>query len=415
MSKLIEYVPNIEKISFDIHIYDDFEGSWNVRKLRDICTEMTERDIKPLMRCLPKNVLNSFETRISLSEQTLLRLFEEQSNLEELVFNQKFVNQNTLDALSKLKLKVLSVTSDRNICKILDNQPHLICLYVVNAEISDNVALAIRKLKHLETLKYWNSTIESICIELLSGMTNLRRLSIDLTQSKPIDDVRAVSNISLPNLESLQLRCEDFAIPEECFVSMSRNFPKLLHLEIGKQSIQILGFILRHFRNLNNLILECDINSSEVSDFFVDGNNSIIHLNLRELRISGSSINIFKCFNVILRLVPNLTKLKLKDIIKPEVEDITNILGSLKNLTHLAVLNYMLSPKTPIHKRCFIEAISKNGQKLKFLQIYTCMHEIDDESLRKMFGHQFSVIQNKNNEILLRSSKWNKNIIKFEY
>lgn len=220
--------------------------------------------------------------------------------------------------------------------------------------------------------------------------------------------MRNVSRISMPRLQKLKIKFPRLKISSNNFEEMSRNVPSLKELNISNQSIGVLGTLLESFKNLETFVIGCDSDSPEVVDYSIDGLRAE---NLKELCIHSSFTNqkALKCSKTILEIVcqslVNLEKLKLRNVIALNQQQMKDILRSCSKLTHITIENVASDYKID---DSFVEILLVSGPRLKYFQSRGAEVAVNENSISSKFARQFTHIEVKpwNKLFTLRTCKW---------
>lgn len=405
---LLNILQKVEAITF----YDvEFVGSESdkdlqLNHLRKFDFHLCNVKIPNVILKLPLNVLNSLTIEnCILKKEKLHEIFENQRNIQELLFDPYYVSPASMNHLKLNKIKLMC---NRNVANILRNQPDLASLDLSRAHIGGNEFLEVCNLHKIENLKLWIDRVSSEILGNLSSLTTMTDCTINYDRLE-VEYMRNLTRIKIPSIRKLKIKFPRLKILPNNFIELSINMPHLKHLNISNQSVGVLGVLIESFINLETLIIGCDSDSPEVVDFPV---GKAQHAKLKELCIYSSFANqkYLKCSQTILEIISKslvkLEKLKLSNIISLNSQQVQKILADHESFTHLSVNNPKIDDIS--FDKDFVQIIQDTGKSLKYFQLRGIEIPVHKKVLEKNFRGQFSYVNIKpwRNQIVLRNCKW---------
>lgn len=343
-----------------------------------------------------------------LDIQTLRKILQNQRNIKELEFDPYFVDPASTRALEFIKLKLMS---NRNVAPIIKNQHSLTSLDLSKAHITDTDFLQICKMNNLKVLKLWIDRISYDLIGNIEKLTKLQELALNYERLE-VEYIAIISKLCLNNLQTLKIEFPKLKIFAENFIAISMNCPNVNKLIINGQSIGVIGTIIEYFKHLQSLIFECDSDSVKVVNFPV---NNFINENLKELYLYDNQFNNpareqFQSTSSLLSLInnamPNLERMRIKNIISLDIEALNIIFENKPNLSHVHVDDIAINITIDAH---YLETLMQVAQSLDYIELNKVLLEVDEDLIAQIMDHhKFAYVNCKKwrNEIILRNCMW---------
>jgi len=343
-----------------------------------------------------------------LDIQTLRKILQNQRNIKELEIDPYFVDPASMSALKFTKLKLMS---NRNVAPIIKNQHCLTCLDLSKAHITDTDFLQICKMNNLKMLKLWIDRISWDLIGNIEKLNKLQELALNYERLE-VEYIAIISKLCLNSLQTLKIEFPKLKIFAENFIAISMNCPNVNKLIINGQSIGVIGTIMEYFKHLQSLIFECDSDSVKVVNFPVNG---FVNENLKELHFYDNQFNnpakeqfqsTMSILSLINNAVPNLERLRIKNIISLDIEALNMIFENKPNLSHVHVDDIAINITIDAH---YVETLRQVAQSLNYIELNKILLDIDEDLIAQIMDNKFAYVNCKKwrNEIILRNCMWN--------
>lgn len=405
--KLLNIIPKTEELLFyDVEFCSDEDGEivedLRLQDLKKLKFHLCNVIIPKIILQIPCDVLKSVSIEnCIIDKETLRKIFNQQNNIEELEFDPYYVDPVSMENLKLVKLKLMC---NRHVAEIVQDKMQLQSLDLSKAHIGDNEFLKVCNLINLKCLKLWIDRVSWEILDNLTKLKNVNELSLNYDRLE-VEYTRKISRIKMEKIQKLKIKFPRLKIAAENFAEMSLNMMNIKHLHISNQSIGVIGAVLKNFKNLETFVIGCDSDSSEVVEFPV---KNIRHEKLHELCIYSSypDQKTLKCTSTILHIINalgNLKRLKLRNVIAVNEQQLNEIFTCHQNLTHF----YIVHP----NEACQFGKTSAHAltnHNLKYFKSVGAEISVHKKLLEKEFRKKFPFVEIKawKRQIVLRDCKW---------
>jgi hypothetical protein len=266
-------------------------------------------------------------------------------------------------------------------------------------------------MNNLKILKLWIDRISCDLIGNIEKLSKLQELALNYERLE-VEYIAIISKLCLSSLQTLKIEFPKLKIFAENFIAISMNCPNVSKLIINGQSIGVIGTIIEYFKHLQSLIFECDSDSVKVVNFPVNG---FVNENLKELHLYDNQFNnpakehfqsTMSILSLINNAVPNLERLRLKNIISLDIEALNMIFESKPKLSHVHVDDIAINITIDAH---YVETLKQVAQNLNYIELNKVLLDIDEDLIAQIMDNKFAYVNCKKwrNEITLRNVMWN--------
>jgi hypothetical protein len=382
--RLLEVIPEIENLELKNIMFTmegltqrhTHQGELNLTKLSKFVCDYCSFDTPVIFIKIPRDTITdlvfTFEPR---DVEVFQEFFNRQSKIQKLVL---FENEEL--CIDHLSLEYLKISSNHNFLKIIQNQPKLksidFAISWVNAEVFEEVC----KLKNLEVLK---TLIDMVTCSKFRNLGNGKLKELRIDSHDPCDRgyFQQLSSMDLKELEKITLIFPERCLSVENIVNLAMNLKKLKTIQIVNRSINIITFILEHYPQLE--ILHVDFCIGPKDDLIIE--EGFKHDELKELIVTNISMSQGENTSALLKLLrvcPNLEKIKLSYLSELTFEQMKEIFQSHPRLTHIYIYSeYDFDID-------IIEVI-KRSRKLQYLRFGGITNTISYSELKENFQEDF--------------------------
>lgn len=363
--KIIKFLPNVEDLTLRNIVFTkcefDFPESFvlNIHKLRRLVCDYCIFSSPVIFNMIPEQTITDLVFTFEPVDETVYqKFFNRQPSIKKLV-----IFENSQINFEHLKLERLKISSDHNFSLILQQQPGLKYIDFAVSWIDDKIFQEICKLRHLETLR---TLIDQVSIREFRKLGNgkLRELRIDSYDPADRGYIDELSTMNVSELEKITLIFTERSISASSIIQLAQNLKKVKFMEIINRSINILITVLQEFQQIHELLVDFYAIFDAPRDVLTVPDN-LRHENLKQLIISNIFISQSENTAAIiklLRICPNLERIRLSTLTLLTFDDMKEIIESHPKLTHLSIdceYNFIADS---------IEII-KNAKRLRFFRL----------------------------------------------